>query len=128
MQEIVRVRYYECDMQRVVHNAVYLAWCDDVADRLFRGTGVGEPDHPWDVMVKAATVMWTSPARLGDEIAIEVAPSRWGNTSFDLGFTGTRIDGDGDVFTATITYVAVRTHTTETVRVPDDFRAAFPAA
>ena len=127
MGEVVRVRYYECDMQRVVHNSVYLAWCDDVADRVFRTTGVGEADHPWDVMVKTATVTWLASARLGDEIEIEVAPSRWGNTSFDLHFTGTRADG-GDVFTATITYVAVRTHTAETVRVPDEFRAALGAA
>ena len=37
--DVLRVRYYECDMQRVVHNAVYLAWCDDVADRLLPEPG-----------------------------------------------------------------------------------------
>jgi acyl-CoA thioester hydrolase len=122
VREVLRVRYYECDMQRVVHNAVYLAWCDDVADRFFRQAGAGLEDSWWDVMVKSATVTWSASARLGDEIALEPGVSRWGNTSFDVTFTGTRVDDGSEVFAATITYVAVRTHTAETVRVPDEFR------
>lgn len=124
MKETLRVRYYECDMQRVVHNAVYLAWCDDVADRYFRAAGMGADGAAgeWDVMVKTAAVTWTSSATLGDEIAIEPTVSRWGNTSFDVTFDGTR-DGE-PVFTATITYVGVEMGTTRTTRVPDTFRAA----
>ncbi len=120
MQETLRVRYYECDMQRVVHNSVYLAWCDEVADRYFRSAGMGSSD--WDVMVKAAAVTWTTSATIGDEITIEPSVSRWGNTSFDVTFDGTR--ASDPVFTATITYVGVETGTTNTVRVPDDFRSA----
>jgi len=133
VREVLRVRYYECDMQRVVHNAVYLAWCDDVADRYFRSMDAIEEGSWWDVMVKTATVTWFASARLGDEIAIEPVVSRWGNTSFDVTFTGTRADGAGDderaeVFTATVTYVAVRMGTAEPVPVPDEFRAAVGAA
>ncbi|WP_436796149.1 acyl-CoA thioesterase [Actinospongicola halichondriae] len=120
MREIIRVRYYECDMQRVVHNSVYLAWCDEVADRYFRLAGMGAGD--WDVMVKTATVTWTTSATVGDEVTIEPSVSRWGNTSFDVTFDGSR-DGE-PVFSATITYVAVTTGTTQTVRVPDEFRSA----
>src|SRR5688500_1093405 len=32
----VRVRYGECDMQRVVFNAHYMAYCDDAVDTWFR--------------------------------------------------------------------------------------------
>ncbi|MFM7093508.1 MAG: acyl-CoA thioesterase, partial [Actinomycetota bacterium] len=28
----IRIRYGECDMQKVVFNAHYLAYCDDAAD------------------------------------------------------------------------------------------------
>ena len=70
MRVTLRVRYYECDMQRVVHTAVYLAWCDDVGARLFRDAGIEAADG-WDVMVKTATVTWHAPARLGDEVEIE---------------------------------------------------------
>lgn len=126
MEQVFEVRYYECDMQRVVHNAVYLAWCDDVADKFFRAAGAGLQDDWWDVMVKAASLTWSSSARLGDAVAITTAVERWGNTSFDVGFHGT---SKGEpVFDATITYVAVRTGTAETVPVPDEFRAAFEGA
>lgn len=123
MIESIRVRYYECDMQRVVHNAVYLAWCDEVGDRYFRLAGMGDGD--WDVMVKTAALTWTTSATVGEVVDIEPSVSRWGNTSFDVTYDGTR-DGD-PVFTATVTYVAVETGTTRTVRVPDAFRTAVAA-
>ena len=62
-------------------------------------------------------------ARVHDELAIDVAVSRWGNTSFDVRLRRARWASD-PVFSADITYVAVGTGTTETVPVPDEFRAA----
>jgi acyl-CoA thioesterase FadM len=59
---------------------------------------------------------------LHDDLAIAVSVSRWGNTSFDVRFDGTV--GTTPIFTADITYVGVRTGTTDTVPVPDWFRAA----
>lgn len=123
MRRSFEVRYYECDMQKVVHNAIYLAWCDDASDKWFRQVGVDFSDAGWDVMVKAATVTWSSPARMGDVVDVDLGVSRWGNTSFDIAFHGTC--GDRNVFEATITYVAVRADTlAEAVPVPDDFRRA----
>jgi acyl-CoA thioesterase FadM len=72
-------------------------------------------------MVKKATITWSGGARVHDDLVIEVAVRRWGTTSFDVGFDGTV--GGEPIFSADLTYVAVRTGTTETVRVPDDFRA-----
>jgi len=121
-QHTVRVRYGEVDMQRVVFNAHYLAYCDDAADLWFRTIGAPLETGAWDVMVKKATVTWSGAARVHDELVIDVAVRRWGNTSFDVGFDG-RV-GPDPVFSADITYVAVRTGTTETVPVPAEFRAA----
>ena len=118
----VRVRYGECDMQRVVFNANYLAYCDDAADWWFRSLGALLEGGEWDVMVKKATVTWDGAARVHDDLAIAVSVSRWGNSSFDVRFEGT-VEG-APVFTADITYVAVVTGTSETVPVPDSFRAA----
>lgn len=118
----VRTRYGEIDMQRVVFNAHYLAYCDDAADLWFRRLGADLEDDWWDVMVKRADITWQGAARVHDELVIVVAVVRWGTSSFDVAFTGTV--ADAPVFTAVLTYVAVRTGTTETVRVPDDFRAA----
>ena len=122
----VRVRYGEVDMQRVVFNAHYLAYCDDAADLWFRSLGAGLEEGSWDVMVKKAVVTWSGGAKVHDDLAIAVAVSRWGTSSFDVRFTGT-VDG-APVFEADLTYVAVRTGTTETLPVPDDFRAAATAS
>ena len=116
------MRYGECDMQRVVFNANYLAYCDDAADLWFRSIGALLEAGEWDVMVKKATITWDGGAKAHDDLAIALSVSRWGTTSFDVRFDGTV--EDAPVFTADITYVAVRTGTTETVPVPDSFRAA----
>ncbi len=121
----IRVRYGECDMQRVVFNANYLAYCDDAADYWFRQLGVALEAGTWDVMLKKATITWEGGARVHDDLAIAVHVSRWGTTSFDVRFDGT-VDG-APVFSADITYVAVVTGTTDTVAVPDEFRAAASA-
>jgi YbgC/YbaW family acyl-CoA thioester hydrolase len=117
----VRPRYGEIDLQRVVFNAHYLAYCDDAADLWLRSFGLQPETSPWDVMVKKAVITWSGAARVHDDLAIAVRVSRWGTTSFDVTFEGT-VD-DRPVFVAELTYVAVRAGTTETVRVPDDFRA-----
>jgi acyl-CoA thioester hydrolase len=118
----IRVRYGEVDVQRVVFNANYLAYCDDAADVWFRSLPNGIADGPWDVMVKKAEVTWHGGATAHEVLAIELDVRRWGNSSFDVGFDGS-VDGR-PVFTALLTYVAVKTGTLETVPVPDDFRAA----
>jgi acyl-CoA thioester hydrolase len=117
----IRPRYGEIDMQRVVFNANYLAYCDDAADVWFRELGAELEDDWWDVMVKRADVTWDGAARLHDDLRIALTVQRWGTSSFDVRFDGTV--KDAPVFTAVLTYVAVLTGTTETVRVPDDFRA-----
>jgi len=122
----IRVRYGECDMQRVVFNANYLAYCDDAADCWLRQLGAELEDGAWEVMVKKATITWDGGARVHDDLAIAVYVSRWGTSSFDVRFDGTV--ESAPVFTAEITYVAVVTGTSETVRVPDDFRAAVEGA
>ena len=118
----VRIRYGEVDMQRVVFNAHYLAYCDDAADLWFRSLDGGIAAGTWDVMVKKATITWDGGARVHDDLAIALSVSRWGNSSFDVRFEGT-VEGT-PVFTAELTYVAVVMGTTETVRVPDEFRDA----
>ena len=72
--------------------------------------------------MKTAALTWTTSATVGDVVDIEPAVSRWGTTSFDVTYDGTR-EGD-PVFVATVTAVAVETGTTRTVRVPDAFRDA----
>jgi acyl-CoA thioester hydrolase len=118
----LEVRYSECDMQQVVHNSVYLRWCDDLADSWFRELDTDFEGGDWDVMVKAASISWTAPARVRDRVDVDIAVSRIGTTSFDVAYTGSR--GGEPLFEATMTYVGVRRGTVEKVPVPDAFRAA----
>ena len=112
-------------MQKVVFNAHYLAYCDDACESFVRARGLRSMGAGFDFMLKKAVVEWQGAATVADELDIEVAVSRWGNSSFDVSFTGHV--GERPIFTATITYVGVVEGTLETMRVPDAVRAALGA-
>ena len=118
----VRIRYGEVDMQRVVFNAHYLAYCDDAADLWLRSLRVIGEGSDWDIMVKKATITWDGGARVHDDLAIAVSVSRWGTTSFDVTFEGSV--EERPVFTATVTYVSVAPGTTHPAPVPEAVRSA----
>lgn len=113
----IRVRYSEVDMQGVVFNAHYLAFCDDAFDTFVRSAiPEGLETHSVDVMLKKATLEWIAPARLGDNVQIALHISRWGNTSFTTTFLA-----DG-IFSAEIVYVCVQHKTTIPTYFPDHLR------
>lgn len=121
----IRIRYGECDIQRVVFNANYLAYCDDAVEMWLRTREVNVFDIGWDFMLKKSVLEWQGNATVHETIDITVEASRWGNTSFDVLFTG-RV-GDRAVFTNTITYVGVKLGTTETMPPPEHVKAALSA-
>jgi acyl-CoA thioester hydrolase len=121
----IRVRYGEVDMQRVVFNSHYLAYCDDAVETWLQHLGLDVFDHGWDFMLKKAVVEWDGAATVHDVISITVGVSRWGTTSFDVGFRGAV--GDRPVFSVTITYVGVKAGTTETMAAPAEIRARMDA-
>ena len=116
----LRVRYGEVDMQGVAFNAHYLAWCDDALEVWFGEVGVRAAGIGWDCMVVRTVIEWSEGAHAGDHVDIDVAVTRWGRTSFDVGFTGTV--AERALFTATTTYVGVATGTTEPTEPPDEVR------
>jgi YbgC/YbaW family acyl-CoA thioester hydrolase len=117
----IRVRYGEVDMQRVVFNAHYLTYCDDTVDTWLRSLFSDFETLGWDIMLKKATIEWQSGARLQEQLDIDVAIARWGDTSFDIGVRATV--GERAVFTATLVYVGVRPGTLEPVAPPAVIRA-----
>lgn len=117
----IRIRYGECDQQGVVFNAHYLAYVDDCIEQWMRTVLGGAYLNGFDVMLKRASVEWSSPARHLEDLVLVPSVSRWGTTSFDVTVVGTV--GDRDVFTATILYVSVKPGTHEPVAVPDDIKA-----
>ena len=109
-------------MQGVVFNAHYMAYCDDACDSWLRLKLGRFEDLGWEPMVVKAVLEWQGAAGIGDTLDIELGPSRWGNTSFDVGFTGRA--GDRQVFTATITYVGVDSEKHKPMPTPEPVRAA----
>jgi acyl-CoA thioester hydrolase len=118
----IPIRYGEVDMQGVVFNAHYMAYCDDASDRWLREVLGRFEDLGWEVMVVKAVMEWQGGAGIGDVLDVDVSVSRWGRTSFDMAFTGHV--GERPVFTATITYVGVSPGDHTPVPVPDHVRAA----
>jgi len=111
----IRVRYGECDMQRVVFNPNYFVYCDDVMDCWTRvaladelaaaGTTTDLHAVGFDFMLKKTELTWTSPVRFGDTIDATAEVVRWGNSSFDVAIVGA-VAGDTR-FEALITYVSI---------------------
>lgn len=109
-------------MQRVVFNAHYLAYCDDAIESWTRGLGLDVAAHGWDFMLKKAVIEWAGSATVAEELDIAVRVTRWGNTSFDVTYSGAV--GERPVFSCVVTYVGVRHGTLETMPPPPEVRAA----
>ena len=83
----IRVRYGDCDMQQVVFNAHYLAYCDDAVMCWFVAR-LGDRMHEFDCMLKTVSITWHRPLRVGEQASLDCVVSRWGNSSFDVAIRG----------------------------------------
>jgi acyl-CoA thioester hydrolase len=80
----IRVRFAECDPQGVVFNAHYLAYFDISITELWRaafGSYQSMVDRGVDVVVAEAHLSFAAPARFDDELELQVAVTKLGNTS-----------------------------------------------
>ncbi len=128
--ESIRVKYHECDMQRVVFNANYWAYLDDaVAQWLRSALGPSAPEsgeapfgEAFDFMLKKAEGTWHKGAVYGDVIDAHCRVTRWGNSSFDVSVSMT-VRGQM-CFDAVVTYVSVVPGEHVPCPVPSSVRAA----
>jgi len=80
----LRVRYAECDRQGVVFNAHYLAYLDTSMTELWRAALGGYQamlDRGIDMVVVETRLRFHTPAQFDDELTLQIAISRIGNTS-----------------------------------------------
>jgi len=122
----LRVRYAECDAQKVVFNSRYGDYVDIAAVEFFRalGFGVAMINGNFDYQVVRQTVEWKAPAHFDQVIEMSVAAKQLGNTSITL-TTEFRIAGaDKVIVTAETVYVLFNAHTMEKMSIPADLRAA----
>jgi acyl-CoA thioester hydrolase len=122
----LRVRYGECDAQKVVFNARYGEYVDLAATEFLRVLGFADAVIQGDIdyqLVKQ-TIEWRQPTRFDQVLELLVSAARLGNTSFTLQ-TEFRIAGqDQPIATAETVYVLVDARTLQKRSLPADFRAA----
>ena len=104
----VRVRYQDCDAQHVVFNARYGDYVDLAITELLKAAFPDRDPHngSFEIQVVRQLIEWKGPARFDDVLEIEVAPRRFGTTSFTLGFD-LRRPGEAVIVTAECTYVVI---------------------
>jgi acyl-CoA thioester hydrolase len=122
----LRVRYGECDAQKVVFNSRYGDYVDLAAAELFRVLGFEHEIQTaeLDYQLVKQTTEWRAPARYDQVLEISVATKHLGTTSFTLA-TEFRIAGDEAVIaTSETVYVHIDTHTLTKAPLPPRLREA----
>jgi acyl-CoA thioester hydrolase len=120
----IRVRFAECDVQGVVFNAHYLAYIDVAITELWRaalGSYQTMLDRGIDIVVADAHLRFHGAARFDQELTLELAITRMGETSI---VSVNRIAyGDRALVDATIVHVTVDRETMSKTPIPDWLRA-----
>jgi acyl-CoA thioester hydrolase len=124
---LLRVRYAECDAQKVVFNSRYGDYIDLAVIEFMRSLGFASLliEGPLDYQLVKQTLEWKAPARFDEVLAVSVRAARLGTTSFTLA-TEFRIHGQERLLAQGETvYVLVDAASLEKRPLPDDVRAAF---
>ena len=122
----LRVRYIECDAQKVVFNSRYSEYVDVGINEFLRAAGVlGDfITGPLDFQLVKQTVEWKAPARFDQVLELRIAATRLGTTSFTIG-TAFRVAGEERVIVTVETiYVLVDGKTLTKLPLPDAIRIA----
>jgi acyl-CoA thioester hydrolase len=122
----LRVRYIECDAQKVVFNSRYSEYVDVGINEFLRAAGVlGDfITGPLDFQLVKQTVEWEAPARFDQVLELRIAATRLGTTSFTIG-TAFRVAGEERVIVTVETiYVLVDGKTLTKLPLTDAIRIA----
>jgi acyl-CoA thioester hydrolase len=122
----LRVRYIECDAQKVVFNSRYAEYVDVGINEFLRAAGVlGDfVTGPLDFQLVKQTVEWKAPARYDQVLELRIGATRLGTTSFTIG-TEFRVAGEQRVLVTVETiYVLVDGKTLTKLPLPDAIRVA----
>lgn len=126
---VFRVRYGECDAQKIVFNARWAEYVDLAATEYTRVLfGSVDPDEAGlDWRLVRQLVEWRGPASFDDVLVAEVRTVKVGTTSFTLATQFRKSGEEAVLVTAETVYVVVAPHTATKLPVPDRHRAALEA-
>src|SRR5262245_25248009 len=125
----LRVRYIECDAQKVVFNSRYAEYVDVGINEFLRAAGVLDQfvTGRLDFQLVKQTVEWKAPARFDQVLELSIATKHLGNTSFTL-ITEFRLAGEDRIIVSVETvYVLVEAHTLKKLTLPGAIRTALTA-
>jgi acyl-CoA thioester hydrolase len=122
----LRVRYIECDAQKVVFNSRYGEYVDVSINEFLRAAGVLPAflEGHLDFQLVKQTVEWKAPARFDQVLELSIAAIRLGTTSFTIGTTFRIAGDDRPIATVETVYVLVDGQTLTKVALPDSLRVA----
>jgi acyl-CoA thioester hydrolase len=125
----LRVRYIECDAQKVVFNSRYGEYVDVSINEFLRAIGVLPDflDGHLDFQLVKQTIEWKAPARFDQVLALSIAAVRLGTTSFTIGTTFRIAGEERAIVTVETVYVLVDGRTLAKLALPDSLRAALEA-
>lgn len=122
----LRVRYVECDAQKVVFNSRYGEYVDIAINEFLRAIGMLSDFIAGDLdfqLVKQ-TIEWKAPARFDQVLELSIETRRLGTTSFTIA-TEFRVAGEDRVIAGVETvYVLVDARTLTKLTLPDPLRVA----
>jgi acyl-CoA thioester hydrolase len=124
----LRVRYGECDAQKVVFNARYGDYVDLATSEFFRALGFGSElaSGEIDFQLVKQTFEWKAPARYDQVLEVTVSTQHLGHTSFTV-LSEFRIAGHEDrrvIVTAVTVYVLVAPRSLVKTPIPVSLREA----
>ena len=125
----LRVRYIECDAQKVVFNSRYGEYVDVSINEFLRAIGVLPQftEGILDFQLVKQTIEWKAPARFDQVLELSIAAARLGTTSFTVG-TAFRITGEDRVIvTVETVYVLVDARTLTKLPLSAELKAALEA-
>ena len=126
----LRVRYIECDAQKVVFNSRYGEYADVAINEFLRAAGVLDEfvAGRLDFQLVKQTIEWKAPARFDQVLELSIAATRLGNTSFTVR-TDVRVAGGSGQVIVTIetVYVLVDAEALTKLVLPEWLRAALAA-
>lgn len=123
---LLRVRYLECDAQKVVFNGRYADYVDIALGEYMRalwGDYANIIEQGVDFQVVSLTINWKAPAQFDHILAVQVRSGRIGNTSFTAQCDFYNYKTKQPVASAEITYVMVSATEFTKMPIPDDMRA-----
>src|SRR5262245_14112060 len=126
----LRVRFQDCDAQRVVFNSRYSEYADIVSVEFLRAA-LPKPndwfDGTFEIQTVRQVVEWKAPARIDDVLEISAWVSRIGTTSFTLSAEMRRAGERAVLVTTETTYVHVDDETFTKRPIAPEMRIALEA-